>query len=145
MRPPCGPRVARRRVGRHRQRLPQPPSPERLGAAGLAELGRLIAQRLAGTPLAHLTGRQSFLGVELLAGPEALVPRKETELLAETAIGRLDPSVPATVLDVCTGSGNLAAAIAVARPLARSRPQTSRRPLWSWLAGTCRSSASATG
>ena len=86
---------------------------------GLAELERLIALRLAGTPLAHLTGRQSFMGVELLAGPEALVPRKETEILAGVAIGRLDPSVPATVLDVCTGSGNLAAAIALARPLAR--------------------------
>lgn len=75
----------------------------------------LVAQRLAGVPLAHLTGRQRFMGLELLAGPQALVPRKETELLGATALARATGDESMLVLDVCTGSGNLA--IAVARSL----------------------------
>ena len=47
----------------------------------------LLEARMAGVPLAHLTGRQHFLGLELLAGPEALIPRAETELLGRAAIG----------------------------------------------------------
>ena len=76
----------------------------------------LLARRIAGTPLAHLTGRQRFMDMEMLAGPDALVPRKETELLVRAAI-ELCIHVGAqqhalTVLDVCTGSGNVALAIA---------------------------------
>ena len=44
------------------------------------KLQSLVEKRLAGTPLAHITGRQEFLGMELLAGPEALIPRIETEI-----------------------------------------------------------------
>lgn len=76
----------------------------------------LIERRLAGVPLAHLTGRQHFLGLELLAGPAALVPRRETELLAGAALERaltIAPGQqPLTVIDVCTGCGNVALAIA---------------------------------
>ncbi len=72
----------------------------------------LIARRLAGTPLAHLTSRQRFMAMEMLAGPEALVPRKETELLARAAITLCTQSGELNVLDVCTGSGNVALAIA---------------------------------
>ena len=46
------------------------------------QLEDLVSRRLRGVPLAHLTGRQHFLGLELISGPEALVPRRETELLA---------------------------------------------------------------
>lgn len=96
-----------------------------LDEAGCGRLQALVEQRIAGTPLAHLSGRQEFLGLEMLAGPEALVPRRETELLALTAIelarmvasGRDDGG--ALVVDVCTGSGNLALAIADALPTAR--------------------------
>ena len=76
----------------------------------------LLTRRLAGTPLAHLTGRQHFMGLEMLAGSEALVPRKETELLARAALdvcARLSgPQKEVTVLDICTGSGNVALALA---------------------------------
>lgn len=78
-------------------------------------LDAMIARRLEGVPLAHLTGRQRFMGVELLAGPEALVPRKETELLGRTALAKL-PAGATRIVDVCTGSGNLAIALASARP-----------------------------
>jgi release factor glutamine methyltransferase len=87
-----------------------------LDAAGTETLEALVRRRLSGVPLAHLTGRQSFMGLELLAGPEALIPRRETELLATAALERLEGTVAerggALVLDVCCGSGNLALALA---------------------------------
>lgn len=76
----------------------------------------LVTRRLAGVPLAHLTQRQQFMGIEMLAGPGALVPRRETELLARTAIDlagqALNEQATCKVVDVCTGSGNVALAIA---------------------------------
>ncbi len=76
----------------------------------------LINQRLNGVPLAHITQRQRFVDMEMLTGPEALVPRKETELLARTAIELASRIVSqqgqATMIDVCTGSGNVALAVA---------------------------------
>lgn len=87
-----------------------------LDRAGRQALEQLVERRLTGVPLAHLTGRQSFMGLEVLAGPEALVPRRETELLGRTALELLRGLVAerghAMVLDVCTGSGNLALALA---------------------------------
>jgi len=91
-------------------------APPVLNEQARANLALLVERRLAGTPLAHITGRQHFLGVELLAGPEALIPRIETELLGRTAqtIARsaAEAQGAVTVLDVCTGSGNVALAIA---------------------------------
>lgn len=79
-------------------------------------LRHLIDQRHAGVPLAHLTERQHFLGLELEVGPAALVPRKETEILAAAALQLLHQIVQqrgaALVLDVCAGSGNLATVLA---------------------------------
>jgi len=95
-----------------------------LDAAMRARLDALVADRLRGVPLAHLTGRQHFLGIELISGPAALVPRRETELLAGAAIAcarelaAANPATPILVVDVCTGSGNVALAIANAVPAA---------------------------
>ena len=87
-----------------------------LDDAGSAELASLVARRGRGEPLAYLTGRQRFAGVELLAAPGALIPRVETELLANVAIARLRemPARPGgrRALDLCTGSGNVALALA---------------------------------
>ncbi|WP_290901903.1 HemK family protein methyltransferase [Aquabacterium sp.] len=90
-----------------------------LDAAQDAQLGALTAQRLAGIPLAHLTGRQTFMGMEMLAGPQALIPRRETELLARAALVHLRAMAQPRVIDVCTGSGNLALAMAQGVPTAR--------------------------
>ena len=96
-----------------------------LDAGTRARLDDLVAERLRGVPLAHLTGRQSFLGLELICAPAALVPRRETELLAGEAIAcaraLLDAGAtpPLLVVDACTGSGNIALAIASAIPAAR--------------------------
>jgi release factor glutamine methyltransferase len=94
-----------------------------LDAGAQRHLGSLITQRLSGVPLAHLTERQRFMGLELLAGPEALIPRHETELLAGAAVARgteLAKSQSSLLaVDVCTGSGNVALAIAHHVPQAR--------------------------
>jgi release factor glutamine methyltransferase len=84
-------------------------------------LDRLVEQRMSGVPLAHLSGRQRFMGLELLAGPQALIPRRETELLARAAIDTLRNQIlaeqrEAAVIDACTGCGNLAVAMAHANP-----------------------------
>lgn len=84
------------------------------------ELERLVVERRSGVPLSYLTGRQSFMGLELRAGPEALIPRRETELLGIAALTRLQDTVAergrALVVDLCTGSGNLALALAHHEP-----------------------------
>ncbi|MEY4767315.1 MAG: release factor glutamine methyltransferase [Pseudomonadota bacterium] len=92
------------------------------------QLDALLARRLADEPLAYLTGRQRFMGLDLLAGPDALIPRRETELLGETAsalLARLAAEAGAgatvEVLDVCTGSGNLA--LGLAHQVAAARVQ----------------------
>lgn len=94
----------------------------RLDADQRDRLRSLVQERLSGTPLAHLTQRQAFMDVEMLSGPGALIPRKETELLARAATSLLhrlaDARTPVVVVDVCTGSGNLAAALALAEPRA---------------------------
>lgn len=91
-----------------------------LDADGVARLAGLVEQRLSGSPLAHLTGRQEFMGLEFLAGKGALIPRVETELLGRAALGvakRLADARGSTrVLDTCTGAGNIAVAIAVLEP-----------------------------
>src|SRR5438067_2428842 len=86
-------------------------------------LRELIERRKAGVPLAHLTARQTFLGLEMLAGPEALIPRKETEILGRAALAKIACMArergKLTVIDVCTGSGNLALAYAYYEPQSR--------------------------
>ncbi len=87
------------------------------------QLQVLVDKRLTGIPLAYITGRQQFLGIELLAGPEALIPRIETEILGRAALAIAKSIADArgivTVLDVCTGSGNVALGIASKEPRSR--------------------------
>jgi len=80
-----------------------------------------LVERLAGgAHVAHLTRRCSFMGLELMIGPEALVPQKETELLATIAVEFLSRAGgQPTAIDVCTGSGNLALALACHVPGSR--------------------------
>jgi release factor glutamine methyltransferase len=89
----------------------------------VTELSALVTRRLAGVPLAHLTGRQQFMGIEMLAGPQALIPRKETEILGQAAQEELRRLVeergPATVIDLCTGCGNVVLALAHQEPRGR--------------------------
>ncbi|MBN8247452.1 MAG: peptide chain release factor N(5)-glutamine methyltransferase [Verrucomicrobia bacterium] len=89
--------------------------------ADTARARELVRRRGHREPLQHLTGTAAFLGHELEVSPAVLIPRPETEVLAQAAIrllsGREEPS-PLRVLDFGTGSGCLAIAIAAAVPFA---------------------------
>lgn len=90
-----------------------------LNDAACARLDALIAQRLAGRPLAHLSERQHFMGLDMLVGPQALIPRVETEQLGRVALSLMQGVQKPTVLDLCTGCGNLALALAHHLPTAQ--------------------------
>jgi release factor glutamine methyltransferase len=82
----------------------------------IENLHQLIELRLNNTPLAYITNRQNFMGIELYSDKRALIPRKETELLGRTAL-ELSKRIAKSkgkinVIDVCCGSGNLGIAIA---------------------------------
>jgi release factor glutamine methyltransferase len=75
-----------------------------------------IKNRLLGVPLAHLTERQHFMGLDYKLNKGLYIPRKETELLANTAIDSItkeySTETNVTVIDLCTGIGTVALAIA---------------------------------
>jgi release factor glutamine methyltransferase len=84
-----------------------------LGAPQQQLYDALLARRAAREPLQHLTGAAAFRHVELAVGPGVFVPRPETELLAGWAIdSALALDGPAVVVDLCTGSGAIAKAVA---------------------------------
>ena len=90
-----------------------------LEADTLARYARALERRLTREPLQHIIGTQAFRDLVVRVGPEALVPRPETETLVEWALELL-PAVPSpVVVDVGTGTGCIACAIAAERPAAR--------------------------
>jgi release factor glutamine methyltransferase len=78
----------------------------------------LVARRLRGEPVAQLIGRQGFWSLELRITPDVLIPRADTELLVERALAVLPSDAPVRVVDLGTGSGAIALAIARERPCA---------------------------
>jgi release factor glutamine methyltransferase len=88
-------------------------------AAVRARFAGLLQRRIAGEPIAYLTGRRSFWTLELKVTPDTLIPRAETERLVELALERLPETAACRVADLGTGSGAIALAIASERPNAR--------------------------
>jgi release factor glutamine methyltransferase len=88
-------------------------------APAAEEYAVLVARRAAREPLQHLTGTAWFRHVELLVGPGVFVPRPETELLAGWAVESASPLDGPVVVDLGTGSGAIAKAVAHEVPAAR--------------------------
>jgi release factor glutamine methyltransferase len=80
----------------------------------LAAFEGLVARRARHEPLQYLLGETEFCGLVLAVGPGVFIPRPETEELVEQALA-LGPTPAATVLDLCTGSGAIACALAARR------------------------------
>ncbi|MCB0907227.1 MAG: peptide chain release factor N(5)-glutamine methyltransferase [Nocardioidaceae bacterium] len=100
----------------------------------------LVERRAAREPLQHLTGTAAFRRVELAVGPGVFVPRPETELLAGWAIEHASALADPVVVDLCTGSGAIARAVADEVPGARVFAVELDEPAHDWaarnLAGT---------
>lgn len=80
-------------------------------------LDALFARRQAGEPIAYIVGEREFFGLALAVSPAVLIPRPDTELLVELALARLPDN--GSMLDMGTGSGAIAIAVAHTRPDAR--------------------------
>jgi len=76
----------------------------------------LARRRRDGEPIAYLTGVREFWGLSLLVTQNVMIPRPETETLVERALARLAPDRASHVLDLGTGSGAIALALARERP-----------------------------
>lgn len=97
-------------TGRSRLNLADPTDDQ------LRAYDELIARRAAREPLQHLTGTAAFRYRELAIGPGVFVPRPETEVMVGWILDRLAGVESPLVVDLCTGSGAIAGAIATERP-----------------------------
>ena len=90
-----------------------------LSSSELLAARGFIERRVGREPLQYILGTQEFCGLEFTVNPAVLIPRPETQLLVEYVMQRIRADRPATIVDVCTGSGCIAVAIARMRPHAR--------------------------
>ena len=86
---------------------------EDLSAGDQAVFHTLLARRLAHEPTAYIVGQREFYGLDLETAPAALIPRPETELLVQEALARARHSEGLLIVDVGTGNGAIAVALAV--------------------------------
>lgn len=100
-------------LGVERTRLPMVPL---VDPPVVDAIGRLVAERARRVPLQHLIGWVGIGGITLVVGPGVFVPRPETELLLDWARTAIAGVAKPVVVDLCTGSGALALALANTRP-----------------------------
>ena len=87
--------------------------------AALERFGRVLEKRIAGMPMAYISGEREFWSMTLMVNPATLIPRPDTETLVEQALLRIPADVDTRVADLGTGSGAIALAIARDRPLCK--------------------------
>ncbi|MBI4818273.1 MAG: peptide chain release factor N(5)-glutamine methyltransferase [Deltaproteobacteria bacterium] len=87
--------------------------------AELSAIKGLVLRRGRGEPVAYILGHKEFFSLELEVGPDVLIPRPDTEVLVEVALARLADREAPVMVDVGTGSGNIAISIASQRPNVR--------------------------
>ena len=88
-----------------------------LSLEALEQWRNLESKRLSGEPIAYLVGKRGFHDIELYVAPGVLIPRPETEILVEIALREIQTlNRPANILDLGTGSGAIALAIAHSAP-----------------------------
>jgi release factor glutamine methyltransferase len=75
-----------------------------------------VSERARRRPLQHLTGTQAFWKHEFLVSPDVLIPRPETETLVEVVLELVSTAESPVIVDLGTGSGNLALSLAAERP-----------------------------
>ena len=89
-----------------------------IGQDIIASYQDVISKRQHGIPIAYITGQKEFWSLNFKVTNDTLIPRPETELLVETALGLIPEDVSLDILDLGTGSGAIACAIASERPKA---------------------------
>ena len=90
-----------------------------LSSRDLDAFAALVIRRRAGEPIAYIVGTREFYSLDFVVTPAVLIPRPETELLVDLALEHVQPDCAGNVLDLGTGSGCIAIAIAKHRPFAQ--------------------------
>lgn len=89
---------------------------QRLTDPQTKQLSACMALRIKGTPMAYILGRQEFYGLNFSVNKDVLIPRPDTELLVDLALDKMPDDQPIVAIDLGTGSGAIAIALAYHRP-----------------------------
>ena len=85
----------------------------------VAEFEKILEERISGRPLQYILGKWEFMGLEFSVGEGVLIPRSDTEILAEYAIEKIKKMKKPVVFDLCSGSGCIGLSVKKFAPEAR--------------------------